>query len=259
MFPVSTLRKIVSALPGYTTDGGTASLLDTSGDIAVIDVRHMSQVEVYVTQVNDAGTCTIDIDRTLDGTNWDPVGQFTEASFPAGANTAQALLLVDANGMPMLAKQIRVKLTAVGGGGTYNCLAYGFQLNSNERLIIDSGVYGPDADADGLLEVVNEAVTFSAKGLTNIEVMLNQVVDPGAGTSLLTVQRSCDAGATWDDIGTKADTDFAAANNTSVPVPFSGTGGRPLHADMIRVKLTALSAGGSYSAHIVGIQTPGYR
>ena len=259
MFPVSTLRKIVSALPAYTTDGGTASILDTTGDIASIDVRHMSQVEVVISQINDAGTATLDIERSLDGTNWDPVGQMTEASFPAGANKAQSLLLVDANGMPLLAKYIRIKATAVAGGGTYTALAYGFQLNSNERMIIDGGVYGPDADTDGLLEVVNEAVTFSTKGLTNIEVVVNQVVNPGVGTSALTVERSCDGGTTWDEIGTLADTNFADASNTSTPVSFSGTGGRPLHADLVRVRLTALSAGGAYSAHVVGIQTPGYR
>lgn len=257
MFPQSTLRKIVSALPGYSTDGGTASLLDTAGDIAVIDVRHMSQVEVYVTQVADAGTCTIDIDRTLDGVNWDPVGQFTEASFPAGANTANSVLLVDANGMPLLAKQIRVKLTAVAGGGTYNCLAYGFKLNENERLIIQDGTYSADPDLD--LDTLNDYVDFDVKGLTNIEVMLNQLVDPGVGTATLTVQRSCDGGVTWDDLGTKADTDFVAAANVSTPFSLSGTGGRPLHADRVRVKLTALSAGGAWSATVVGIQTPGYR
>lgn len=259
MFPNSVLRKIVSALPGYTTDTGTASILDAAGDIATIDVRHMTNVEIYVTQVNDAGTCTIDIERTLDGTNWDPVGQLTEASFPAGNNKAQSLLLVDANGMPMLAKQIRVKLTAVAGGGTYNCLAYGFQLNQNERMIIDAGTYGPDADSDGLLEAVNDAVQFSAKGLTNIEVMLNQVTDPGVGTCTLIVERSCDGGTTWDELASKADTDFVAANNVSTPVSLSGTGGRPLHADLVRVRLSAVSAGGAWTAHVVGIQTPGYR
>lgn len=259
MFPQSVLRKIVSALPGYTTDGGTAELLDTAGDIATIDVRHMVNVEIYVSQVTDAGTCTIDIERSLDGTNWDPVGQFTEASFPAGDATAQSLLLVDSNGMPLLAKYVRVKLTAVAGGGEYNARAYGMELNLNERLIIDSGTYGPDADTDGLLEAATDAVTFSTKGLTNIEVMLNQITDPGAGTCAIDVYRSCDNGATWDLLASKADTDFAAANNTSTPVSLSGTGGRPLHADQVKVVLSAVSAGGAWTAHVVGIQTPGVR
>lgn len=256
-YPFSILRKLVSALPGYTTDTGTASILDAAGDIATIDVRHMTNIEIYVTQVNDAGTATIDIERTFDGVNWDPIGQFTEASFPVGNNFAQALLVVDANGMPMLAKQIRVKLTAVAGGGTYNCLAYGFALNSNERLILDAtGTFTTDADSDGLLEAVNDAQAFSVKGLTNIEVMVNQITD--AGTVAIAVERSCDGGTTWDLIASVADTDFAAGANKSFPVSFSGTGGRPLHADLVRARVTAVT-GGSYTAAICGVQTPGYR
>jgi hypothetical protein len=254
---MSTLRKLTSML-ALLSGGGSGVLLDAAADAAVIDVRHMTNVEIFVNQIADAGTCTIDISRTLDGVNWDPVSTFTEASFPAGANKSQSLLLVDANGMPLLAKQVKVVLTAVAGGGTYSCQAYGEQLRQDERLVIDTGTYGPDADSDGILEIVGEAVTFSAKGLTNIEVMVNQIVDPGVGTSALVVERSVD-GTNWDELATLADTDFAAAANTSRPVSLSGTGGRPMHAELIRVRLTGLSAGGSYSAHIVGIQTPGFR
>jgi hypothetical protein len=256
---MSTLRKLISMLAAYTTDGGTGSLLDTAGDIAVIDVRHMTNIEIFVNQTTDAGTCTIDVERTIDGVNWDPVGQFTEASFPAGNNMAQSLLLVDANGMPLLATQVRVTLSAVAGGGGYTCQAYGFALAPNERLIVDTGTYGPDADEDGLLEVAAEAVTFSAKGLTNIEVLVNQVVDPGVGTCSIVVERSVD-GVHWDLISTLTDASFTeGATNLAVPVSFSGTGGRPLHAELIRVRLAAISAGGSWSAALVGIQTPGYR
>lgn len=258
MFPLSVLRKLTSMLPAYTTDGGTGSLLDAAGDIATIDTRHMTNIEILVNQVNDAGTCTIDIERTIDGTNWDPVGQFTEASFPAGANTAQSLLLVDANGMPLSAKQVRVKLTAVAGGGTYTCLAYGFQLNHNERLIIDAtGTFTTDADSDGLLEAVNDAQAFSVKGLTNIEVLVNQITD--AGTVIIAVERSCDGGTSWDFIGQVVETDFAAGANKTFPVSFSGTGGRPLHADLVRGRVTAVAGGGQYTVGIVGVQTPGFR
>lgn len=257
MFPFSVLRKPTSMLPAYTTDTGTASILDASGDIATIDVRHMTNLEVYVVQVNDAGTCTIDIERTLDGVNWDPVAQFTEASFPAGNNMAQASLLVDSNGLPLLAKQIRVKATAIAGGGTYNALVYGLQLNSNERLIVDpTGIIGPDTVTAGILDAVGDIIQFSTKGLTNIEVLVNQITD--AGTVAIAVERSCDGGASWDLIQSIADTDLPAGANKSVPVSFSGTGGRPLHADLVRARVTAIT-GGTYSAGCVGIQLPGFR
>jgi hypothetical protein len=252
------LKKIVPILVAYTVDAGTTEQLDTTNDVAVMDVRHCTNIEVFVNQIVDAGTCTIDIERTLDGVNWDPVGQFTEASFPAGANKAQSLLLVDVNGMPLLAKQIRVKLTAVAGGGSYTVLGYGVQRDPSERLIIDAGTLTTDADSDGLMEAVNDAITFSAEGLTNIALLLNQIVDPGVGTCAIIVERSID-GVNWDELATVADTDFVAAANVSFPVSLSGTGGRPMHAKLIRARLSALSAGGAWTATLVGIQIPGYR
>lgn len=251
--------KLLSVAPAYTTDGGTGSLLDTANDVAVLDVRHLTNIEIFVNQIVDAGTCTIDIARTIDGTNWDAVGQFTEASFPAGANMSQSLLLVDSNGMPLLAKQIRITLTAVAGGGTYTVTGFGKTLADGERILFDtSGTYSPDGGTAGSLETVNDAVTFDTTGLTNIEVMLNQTTDPGAGTCTILVERSID-GTNWDLIASVADTDFAAANNVSFPVSFSGTGGVPMHAKQVRARLTAKSAGGAWSACVVGKQVPGYR
>lgn len=251
------MGKLVTASPAYTVDGGTTSLLDTSGDIAVMDVRHLTNIEIMVNQINDAGTVALEIERTLDGTNWDPLTQFTEASFPAGANKSQSFLLVDSNGMPLLAKQVRVRVSAIAGGGTYTVLAQGLTLETWERVVISAGTFTTDADSDGLLEAVNDAITFGAEGLTNIEVMMNQVTDPGVGTASFTVERTID-GTNWDLMATVADTDFVAANNVSFPVSFSGTGGRPLHAKQIRVRLTAISAGGQWTAHVVGKQIRGY-
>lgn len=251
--------KLLSVTPAYTTDTGTASILDAAADVAVLDVRHLTNIEIFVNQIVDAGTCTIDIARTIDGVNWDPVGQFTEASFPAGANKSQSLLLVDANGMPLLAKQVRVTLTAVAGGGTYTVTGYGATLREGERVIFDtSGTYSPDGGTANSLETVNDAVTFDTTGLTNIEVMLNQTTDPGVGTCSIAVERTVD-GTNWDLIATVADTDFVAANNVSFPVSFSGTGGVPMHAKQVRARLTAKSAGGAWSACVVGKQVPGYR
>lgn len=250
--------KLVPVSPAYTTDGGTADLLDTALDVATLDVRHLSNIEIFVNQVNDAGTCSITIERSIDGVNWDPVSTLTEASFPAGANTAQSVLLVDANGMPLLAKFVRVTLAAVAGGGTYSVVGYGMTLEQNERVVFDDGTYTTDADSDGLLEAVSDAVTFSAEGLTNIEVLVDQVVDPGVGTCSIVIERTVD-GLNWDTLATVADTDFAAGTNTSFPVSLSGTGGRPLHAKQIRARLAAVSAGGAWTAHLVGKQVPGYR
>lgn len=252
------LQRIEVLSQTLSPDTGTTGLLDAVGDIAIFDVRHLTNIEVMVNQINDAGTVAIEIERSLDNTNWDPITQFTDASFPAGANKSQSVLLVDANGMPLLSRYVRVRVSAVAGGGTYTANVQGIRLEHGTKMIVDDGVYTTDADSDGLLEAVNDAVTFGVEGLTNIEVLIHQTTDPGVGTASLIVERTID-GTNWDLISTVADTDFAAANNVSFPVSFSGTGGRPMHAKQIRVRLAALSAGGAWDAQVVGIQLPSYR
>ena len=248
--------KLVNVSPAYTTDTGTGSLLDAAGDIATLDVRHLTRVEVFVNQVNDAGTCTIDVERTIDGTNWDPIAQLTEASFPAGANMSQSVALVDSNGMPIFAKQIRVKLTAVAGGGTYTVTGFGATLEPGEKIVFLDPTYTTDPGASGTINAANDACTFDVRHLTEVEVFLDQITD--AGTVVLIVERTVD-GTNWDEVASKAETDLTAGANISTPVSFSTTGGAPIHAQQVRVRASALAAGGVYNAHVVGKQIPGYR
>lgn len=113
-----------------TTDTGTTGLIDTTGDVAVVDVSDMENIAVYVNQIVDAGTVALGIDYSPDGTNWiRDAATKAETDFTAGTNQAElALTLSDANGMPIRAKLVRVRATAVAGGGTYGLVVTGSQV-----------------------------------------------------------------------------------------------------------------------------------
>src|ERR1041384_4185508 len=112
-------------------DTGTTNLLDTAGDTMVADVRGLTNITMQVIQVNDAGTATINLEGTQDGTNWSTLATaLTEASFPAGNNTAASTSLSNAAGMPTSFKQVRARLSAVTGGGTYSVSVSGQQMDT---------------------------------------------------------------------------------------------------------------------------------
>ena len=111
-----------------TTDTGTAGIMDANGDIVIVSVEDLANISLFVNQIVDAGTCTIVMEKTVDGTNWASVAaNLSEASFPAGNNTAKETTLSDSNGMALGAKQLRITLSAVAGGGTYTAGATGTQ------------------------------------------------------------------------------------------------------------------------------------
>lgn len=119
--------EVVSGSP----DAGVALLLDTTGDILVADVSNLINVTVQVNQVNDAGTAAILIEGTIDGLAWFTLtgGSLTDASFPAGNNTALALGLSDARGMSLAITAVRARATAIAGGGTYRLAVGGLQVD----------------------------------------------------------------------------------------------------------------------------------
>lgn len=114
--------------PTFVTDTGVASLLDTANDYCVFDVSDLENISIFVDQIIDAGTCTITVEKTIDGTNWANVATPDQTAFPTGANKSKEYALSDSNGMPLRAKQVKVTLTAVAGGGTYSAHVGGRQV-----------------------------------------------------------------------------------------------------------------------------------
>lgn len=119
--------KFINVPGSYTTDAGTAALLDTANDRVVFDVQGLDNVEIYLDQINDAGTTTLTVEATIDGTNWALITTKADTDFAAGANKSVRITDSDAHGMWIASKQVRVTLTAVTGGGTYNAHCAGIQ------------------------------------------------------------------------------------------------------------------------------------
>lgn len=116
--------KLLARAMDLTVDTGTTGILDTVGDIAYADCREQDHISVLVNQITDAGTITILVEKTIDGVNWALVATVTEASFPAGANTAKEITLSDASGMPTRALAVRARVTVITGG-TYSAAIAG--------------------------------------------------------------------------------------------------------------------------------------
>lgn len=100
--------------------------INSNTDIAVVDVSNMTNISMFVNQLVDSGTCTLVLEKTIDGVNWASAhANLSEASFATGANKAVEITLSDTNGMATVAKQLRVSCTAYGASGTYTLTASG--------------------------------------------------------------------------------------------------------------------------------------
>lgn len=103
--------------------------MEAQNDTVIFDVKGLTRMMLAVDQTVDAGTATIVLEGSLDGTNWFSLNaNLSEASFPAGNNKSVLVSLSDANAMPKLMQQIRITLSAVTGGGKYQAHVMGLQL-----------------------------------------------------------------------------------------------------------------------------------
>lgn len=126
----------------------------------------------------------------------------------------------------------------------------------NGRLITKAMTLTVDTGDTGVIDTQGDVAVFDVQDLTGISIYLNQLVD--AGTVSLVVEKSVD-GVNWAQVATVADTDFAAGANQAEEVSLSDANGMPLSTKLIRVTAATLTAGGEYSAVVVGTQRDGYR
>lgn len=121
--------KIVINTPmAQSVDTGVTGKMDAAGDIAgPVDIRDLDRVSVYLNQTTDGGTCTLLVETSIDGTNWEQFASKAETDFPAGDNTSLRILLADANKPSLVTKFVRVRLSAFGAGGAYSAGLIGTQ------------------------------------------------------------------------------------------------------------------------------------
>lgn len=123
-------RKFVVQAASMVVDTGTTLVLDTDADSAVCDIEGLTNVSIYINQIVDAGNATLLVEKTVDGTNWATVASKAQTDLPAGANTALELTLSDGNGMPTLAKQVRLTLSGHTSTGSYTMTVAGLQMDT---------------------------------------------------------------------------------------------------------------------------------
>jgi hypothetical protein len=113
-----------------TTGSGTAGQIDALNEVLQIDVEDLTNITLFVTQVTDNGTVTLDVEISPDGITWGAFGAaFTEASF-AAANGAVAAprVLEGTNGLPLSIKAVRIRASVYTGTGVYSLKAVGRQM-----------------------------------------------------------------------------------------------------------------------------------
>lgn len=129
--PKQVILTVADANIKGTVDTGVAGIMDTANDAQTADVRGLTNITMQVNQIVDNGTATINIEGSQDGVAWATlVTALTEASFPAGANTAALVPLNSSAGMPLSLMQVRARLSAVSGTGTYKLVVSGQQLDT---------------------------------------------------------------------------------------------------------------------------------
>lgn len=105
---------------GYGGSAGETGVINAQGESLICEVADLENISILAIQSTDAGTCTLTVEKSYDGTLFVPVGAtIAELGFAAGANQAVERSLSDSNGMPLVAKQIRLTGTALAGGGVY--------------------------------------------------------------------------------------------------------------------------------------------
>lgn len=73
------------------------------------------------------GNFTLVVEKSVDGVNFAALATLDQTDFPDGADVAKEITLSDANGMPVLAKQIRATLSVLEDSSKFSVVAAGVQ------------------------------------------------------------------------------------------------------------------------------------
>ncbi len=102
--------------------------IDANLESLICDVEDLTNVVVQLIQLVDNGTVVLVTEYTLDGTYWIPLDASTDATdIGVGVGSSVAFTLSDAAGMPIPAKQVRVRSSTHSGTGEYLMRAAGWR------------------------------------------------------------------------------------------------------------------------------------
>ena len=112
-------------------DGASAGFVTESGDSSVVEIEDLDNVSVFIANPLFGGTATLVIDYSPDGVSFvEAVATKHNSDFAANNDAVNAYTLSDTNGMPLCAKQIRLRCTASTAGGEYQLMVTGRQTEN---------------------------------------------------------------------------------------------------------------------------------
>lgn len=102
--------------------------IDAAAEFLEVDVDGYTNIVAVATVENIAGTLAAQMDYTVNGTHWIPFGAAIVHGDLTAVSLGVARTLSDANGMPILAKKVRLRAPTLTGGGIYGFHAAGAKL-----------------------------------------------------------------------------------------------------------------------------------
>lgn len=117
--------EVKTGLGGST---GETAVINAQDEILTCDVEGMKNLTAYISQDTDNGTGTFLIEISADGTNWAPFASKAASDMLAGSLGAVAVGVSDANGMPLAAKQLRCRCSALSSTAAYRFKVAGYRV-----------------------------------------------------------------------------------------------------------------------------------
>lgn len=106
--------------------GQADGLIDAATESLTFDISEVKDIVLNLVQVTDAGTVVLVVEGSIDGTQYTAITSKADTDFSAGANIGLDVAgFSDANGMPKAYKTLRVRASALAGGGVYKALVGG--------------------------------------------------------------------------------------------------------------------------------------
>lgn len=218
-------------------------VLSTVNDVAVVDVRDLTDVSVYVNHVADDGVpaATAELDLDTVTANVDTI---VEAAAPGAAGNDITIEFVadgsgagdlDETGFPAIVFHFEDGVTTVTNFET--------AVAASTNLAIGTAGTGANilADPGDVLAPTNLA------GGTDVQGAFDLVVEKSIdGTNFALVEAIDEA-------------DFGDGDNLSYQIDLRDANGMPTAVKQVRVTLTTLEDAGSFSVTAVGEQRVGYR
>lgn len=104
---------------------GEVGVINANAEVLVVDVTDLDNVTAFVTVNTIAGTTSLSPEYTIDGTHWVAWGAAVVHGDLVSATGGVVRTLSDSNGMALRVKQVRLRSTALAGGGSYGFVAAG--------------------------------------------------------------------------------------------------------------------------------------